>query len=189
MEAHRMRHASDAILIGINTALTDDPLLTDRSGLPRRRPLLRVVLDSYLRLELESRLVSTAADDLIVFCNPSAAKENTAKVHALSDRGVLVAEAGEAGRVPFLDVIEYLAARQVTSLLIEGGSTVNTRVLSDGLVDRVSLFYAPRLLGGRATPLVQNIESPDMRLKHVEIKRFGADVLVDGLIHDPWENV
>jgi diaminohydroxyphosphoribosylaminopyrimidine deaminase / 5-amino-6-(5-phosphoribosylamino)uracil reductase len=189
MEAHRMRHASDAILIGINTALMDDPLLTDRSGLPRRRPLQRVVLDSFLRLTLDSRLVSTAADDLIVFCNPGAATENSAKVQALSDRGVLVVEAGEAGRVPFRDVIEYLAAARLTSLLIEGGSTVNTRVLREGLVDRVSLFYAPMLLGGQGVPLAGDIELPDMRLKQVEIRRFGEDVLVEGLIRDPWENV
>jgi diaminohydroxyphosphoribosylaminopyrimidine deaminase / 5-amino-6-(5-phosphoribosylamino)uracil reductase len=188
-EAHRMRHAADAILIGINTALTDDPLLTDRSDLPRRRPLQRVVLDSYLRLALDSRLVSTVADDLIIFCNAAAAKEDPAKFQALLDRGVQLVEAGEAGRVPFDDVVDYLAAQQVTSLLIEGGSTVNTRVLREGWVDRVSLFYAPMLLGGRGVPLVEDLELPDLRLKHVEIKRFGEDVLVEGLIHDPWENV
>ena len=189
VEAHRMRHASDAILIGINTALTDDPLLTDRSELPRRRPLLRIVLDSFLRLPLDSRLVSTAADDLIVFCNLTAAKEIPAKVQALRDRSVRVVEAGEAGRVPFRDVIECLAAEKVTSLLIEGGSTVNTRALREGWVDRVSLFYAPMLLGGLGVPLIEDIQSSGFRLKQVEIRRFGEDVLVEGLIHDPWENV
>ncbi len=188
-EAHRMRHAADAILIGINTALTDDPLLTDRSDLPRRRPLLRVVLDSYLRLEMDSRLVSTVAEDLVVFCNPAAAREKTAKVQSLKNRGVIVEEAGEAGQVPFAAVIDRMAAQQVTSLLIEGGSTVNTRVLREGLVDRVSLFYAPVLLGGRAVPLVGDAALADLRLKRVEIKCFGEDVLVEGLIHDPWENV
>jgi diaminohydroxyphosphoribosylaminopyrimidine deaminase / 5-amino-6-(5-phosphoribosylamino)uracil reductase len=189
MEAHRMRHASDAILIGINTALTDDPMLTDRSELPRRRPLLRIVLDSYLRLALDSRLVSKVAEDLIVFCNPAAARENATKLKALKDRGVVVKEAGESGNVPFADVMEYLATQQVTSLLIEGGSTVNTRVLREGLVDRVSLFYAPMLLGAQGVPLIGDIKTPDLRLKRVEIRRFGEDVLVEGLIHDPWENV
>jgi diaminohydroxyphosphoribosylaminopyrimidine deaminase/5-amino-6-(5-phosphoribosylamino)uracil reductase len=189
MEAHRMRHASDAILIGINTALMDDPLLTDRSDLPRRRPLLRVVLDSYLRLELDSRLVSTVAEDLIVFCNPAAAREKTSKVRSLRYRGAVVNEAGDAGQVPFAEVLECMAVQKVTSLLIEGGSTVNTRVLREGLVDRVSLFYAPMLLGGRAVPLIADKKAADLRLKHVEIRRFGEDVLVEGLIHDPWENV
>jgi len=91
--------------------------------------------------------------------------------------------------VPFRDVIEYLAAEKVTSLLIEGGSTVNTRVLREGWVDRVSLFYAPMLLGGQGVPLVEDIQSSDFRLKQVEIRRFGEDVLVEGLIHDPWDNV
>ena len=66
---------------------------------------------------------------------------------------------------------------------------MNTRVLREGLVDRVSLFYAPMLLGGRAVPLVGDAALADLRLKRVEIKRFGEDVLVEGLIHDPWENV
>lgn len=66
---HRMRHASDAILVGVGTVIADDPLLTDRSGLPRRRPLLRVILDSRLRLPLGSRVVETAQDDVVVFCS------------------------------------------------------------------------------------------------------------------------
>src|SRR5215471_13111340 len=66
---HEMRHASDAIMVGVGTIIADDPLLTDRTGQPRRRPLLRVVLDSRLRLPLESRLVKTAKDDVLVFCS------------------------------------------------------------------------------------------------------------------------
>ena len=76
-----MRHASDAILVGVGTVIADDPLLTDRSGLPRRRPLLRVILDSRLRLPLNSRVVETAKDDVVVFC--SFAEEN--KRRALED--------------------------------------------------------------------------------------------------------
>jgi len=142
-----------------------------------------------LRLEMDSRLVCTVAEDLIVFCNPAAAREKSAKVQTLRNRGVVVRESGIAGQVPFAEVIDDMAACHVTSLLIEGGSTVNTRVLREGLVDRISLFYAPVLLGGRAVPLVGDTSVADLRLKQVKIRRFGEDVLVEGLIHDPWENV
>ncbi len=81
---HEMRHANDAIMVGVGTVIADDPLLTDRTGLPRRRPLLRVILDSRLRLPLESRVVKTAHDDLIVFC--CFAEEN--KRQELESRGV-----------------------------------------------------------------------------------------------------
>ena len=83
-----MRHASDAILVGVGTVIADDPLLTDRSGLPRRRPLMRVILDSRLRLPLTSRVVETANDDVVVFC--SFAEEN--KRRALESRGVHVCQ-------------------------------------------------------------------------------------------------
>ena len=83
---HEMRHANDAIMVGVGTIIADDPLLTDRTGLPRRRPLQRVVLDSRLRLPLESRVVKTAREDLIVFC--CFAEEN--KRRELEARGVVV---------------------------------------------------------------------------------------------------
>ena len=78
-----MRHASDALLTGIGTVLVDDPLLTDRTGLPRRRKLLRVVMDSRLRLPLRSKLVRSADNDVLVFTR---AKEDSPKARALAPR-------------------------------------------------------------------------------------------------------
>src|SRR5579871_1414502 len=82
----QLRHQNDAILVGVGTIIADDPLLTDRSGLPRRRPLLRVVVDSRLRLPLESRLARTVADDVLVIC--SFAEEN--KKQKLIEHGIRV---------------------------------------------------------------------------------------------------
>ena len=106
-----LRHASDAIITGIGTALADDPQLTDRSGLPRARPLLRVVLDSTLRLPLESRLVQTADDDLIVAATSAASPERR---RALENRGVEVRIFdGPRGRVDIRDVISLLGERKM----------------------------------------------------------------------------
>src|SRR6202011_2244503 len=84
-EVHRLRHASDALLTGIGTILSDDPLLTDRSGLPRRGRLLRVVLDSRLRISPQTRIVKTADEDLLVFTGASL---KTGKAQKLQDLGV-----------------------------------------------------------------------------------------------------
>ena len=99
---HEMRHANDAIMVGVGTIIADDPLLTDRTGLPRRRPLLRVILDSRLRLPLDSRVVRTANYDVVVFC--CFAEEH--KRRELESRGILVEQVPmrqplEDGTIPF----------------------------------------------------------------------------------------
>jgi diaminohydroxyphosphoribosylaminopyrimidine deaminase / 5-amino-6-(5-phosphoribosylamino)uracil reductase len=141
-----LRHASDAIVTGIGTALADDPQLTDRSGLPRTRPLVRVVLDSTLRLPLESRLVQTANNDLIVAGTSAASGERR---RALENRGVEVKVFdGPRGRVDIRDVIALLGQRKCLSVMIEAGSKVNWAALESGAVDKVFLYYAPKILGG-----------------------------------------
>jgi diaminohydroxyphosphoribosylaminopyrimidine deaminase / 5-amino-6-(5-phosphoribosylamino)uracil reductase len=141
-----LRHASDAIITGIGTALADDPRLTDRSGLPRARPLLRVVLDSTLRLPLESQLVQTADSDLIAAATSAASPERR---RALENRGIEVKIFdGPRGRVDIRDVVALLGERRCLSVLIEAGSKVNWAALESGAVDKVFLYYAPKILGG-----------------------------------------
>ena len=144
-----LRHAADAILTGIGTALADDPLLTDRTGLPRARPLLRVVLDSTLRLPLESRLAQSAQNDLIVVGTSAASAERR---RALEQRGIEVKIFdGPRGRVDIRDVVSMLGERKCLSVLMEAGSKVNWAVLESGAVDKVYLYYAPKILGGLAS--------------------------------------
>jgi diaminohydroxyphosphoribosylaminopyrimidine deaminase / 5-amino-6-(5-phosphoribosylamino)uracil reductase len=141
-----LRHASDAIVTGIGTALADDPQLTDRSGLLRARPLVRVILDSTLRLPLESRLVQTADNDLIVAATSAASADRR---RALENRGVAVRTFdGPHGRVDLRDVISMLAEQRCLSVMIEAGSKVNWAALESGAVDKVFLYYAPKILGG-----------------------------------------
>jgi diaminohydroxyphosphoribosylaminopyrimidine deaminase/5-amino-6-(5-phosphoribosylamino)uracil reductase len=147
-DVQQLRHSSDAILTGIGTVLADNPLLTDRTGLPRRRSLLRVVLDSYLRIPLESSLVASAADDLLVICHPFASET---KAECLRERGVQVESIdGESSRPSLPAVLKALALRQINSVLLEAGSNLNGSMLSRGLVDKVVLYYSETELGNDA---------------------------------------
>jgi len=179
--AHLMRRESDAILVGSGTAFVDDPLLTDRSGLSRRRPLLRVVLDERLRLGPESQLASTARETpVLVFTSESV--EQT-KVAALEECGVEVLKTHGGGR-GLTDVLAELNRRQVQGLLVEGGAGVAGAFLRAGLVDKASFFIAPLILGadalgavGGAGPLTVGEAT---RLRDVETHRHGDDVEVTG---------
>lgn len=197
---HEMRRASDAILVGVGTIIADDPLLTDRSGLPRRRPLLRVILDSRLRLPLTSRVVETAQDDVVVFC--SFAEEN--KRRALEARGVRVQQVDvesvspgneplpHDGRPDLHRVFTMLGAEQITSLLVEGGAFVNWRCLRSHLVDKLMLFYTPRIFGPVGT--VPWLDGPnglppgtDLRTSAITIERFGEDFAIEAYLRDPYQ--
>ncbi len=141
-----LRHAADVMVTGSGTVLADNPLLTDRSGLPRSRKLLRVVLDSTLRIPLHSRLVESVDGDLLIATTSAASPERRA---ALEARGVEVRVFdGPRGRVDIRDVVAELAARKYLSVMIEAGSMVNWAALDSGVVDKVFLYYAPKILGG-----------------------------------------
>lgn len=141
-----LRHGSDAIVTGIGTVLADDCLLTDRTGLERGRPLLRIVLDSTLRLPLDSKMAASAHGDLLVATTSAAPADRR---RALEARGVEVAAFdGKDGRVSLPALVEFLGRRECLSLMIEAGSKVNWAALESGVVDRVFLYYAPKFLGG-----------------------------------------
>ena len=141
-----LRHATDAILTGIGTALADDCLLTDHSGLPRSRPLLRIVLDSQLRLPVTSKLATTCDKDVLVVTTSAA---NVERRQALEAAGVeVVTLDGAAGRTSLKDLVAWLGQRGYQSLMIEAGSMVNWAALESGIVDRLFLYYAPKILGG-----------------------------------------
>ncbi len=181
-EVHRMRHAADAILTGVGTILADDPLLTDRSRLPRRRPLLRVVLDSTLRTPLDSQLVKTAQQDVLIFFRHA----SDAARQALEARGVRLRQIDhESAHVPLRAVLERLGEMEITSLILEGGAEVHTTALKQGLVDKLVLFYAPKFLGQTAVPMVgSSDELPPIR--EYSLKRFGEDFAFEAYLRNPW---
>ncbi len=144
-----VRHHSDAIATGIGTLLADDCLLNDRSGLARSRPLLRIVLDSLLRIPLHSKMVASCNGDLLV-ATTSAASHDRRK--ALEAKGVEVIELDSpGGRVDLRRLVETLAQRRYLSLMIEAGSKVNWAALDAGIVDKILFYYAPKIFGGTAS--------------------------------------
>jgi len=143
----KMRHTTDAILSGIGTVLSDNPLLNDRTGRERSRPLLRIVLDSTLRLPPDYRIVESARDGDLLLATTSAA--SVERRRALEARGVRVLVAdGPGGRTDLHKVVEFLASEQYRSLMIEAGSKVNWAALEGGVVDKIFFYYAPKMLGG-----------------------------------------
>jgi diaminohydroxyphosphoribosylaminopyrimidine deaminase / 5-amino-6-(5-phosphoribosylamino)uracil reductase len=141
-----LRHETDAILTGIGTVLSDDCRLTDRTGQPRGRPLLRIVLDSQLRIPLDSAMVRGAKDDLAVVGTSAA---SPTRRRALESRGVTVLIFdGPGGRADLRRTVEWLGERKCLSLMIEAGSKVNWSALDTGVVDKIFFYYGMKILGG-----------------------------------------
>ncbi|HEU4413994.1 MAG TPA: bifunctional diaminohydroxyphosphoribosylaminopyrimidine deaminase/5-amino-6-(5-phosphoribosylamino)uracil reductase RibD, partial [Candidatus Angelobacter sp.] len=185
-----LRHESDAIMVGVGTIIADDPLLTDRTGLPRRRPLLRVVLDSRLRCPLDARLVKTAREDVLLLC--SFAEEN--KRRALESLGIRVEQVplgSNDGRPDLSKVAARLGELEITSLLVEGGALVNWAALAAGVVDKVFLYYAPKILAGSGSVPFASGEgfrglTEAAQIKNIKLHRFGEDFAVEGYLRDPY---
>ena len=183
--AHQMRAEADAILVGAETALRDDPSLTARDVPVPHRPL-RVVVDSRARLPLAHRLVRTAHEiPTLVATTPQAPGD---RVTALKAAGVevLVVD-GPGPRVDLRALAGALAKRNVTSLLIEGGGTLHAAALDAGIVDQVAIFIAPILLGGReAVPVLGGVGAATLgeawRLTDVALERIGDDWLFSGTV-------
>jgi diaminohydroxyphosphoribosylaminopyrimidine deaminase/5-amino-6-(5-phosphoribosylamino)uracil reductase len=142
----QLRHQADVILTGVGTVLNDDCLLTDRSGQQRSRPLLRVVLDSLLRIPLQSKMVQGAQNDLLVVGTSVAPPERR---RLLEERGARVMIADDAkGRTDIRAVVAHLGNEQYQSLMVEAGSKVNWAFLDSGVADKIFFYYAPKILGG-----------------------------------------
>lgn len=193
----QQRHECDAIMVGVGTVIADNPLLTERSGCPRRRPLLRVILDSHLRLPLESRLVQsvgaagTSKRDVLVFC--STPDEN--KKRELEARGIRVEQVSHtADKRPDLQgVLRRLGQLEITSVMIEGGSTLNAAALASSVIDKVFLYYAPKIMAAAGSlPFASRPRSPQenetLQLRDLLLHRFGDDFAVEGYLRDPYDD-
>lgn len=180
-KSHELRHEYDAILVGANTVVVDNPSLTDRSENSRRRKLVRVVLDNSLRISLNSQLVLTAKEfPTIVFTD----SEDMEKIKDLRSEGVEVVQIAEGGR-NLQGVLRELGRRDLQSVIVEGGTTVAGAFYDAKLIDKVSFFIAPIIIGGLDAPPAiggqgATVLANAMRLQDVEIKPHGADVEITG---------
>jgi diaminohydroxyphosphoribosylaminopyrimidine deaminase/5-amino-6-(5-phosphoribosylamino)uracil reductase len=185
----RLRHEADALLTGIGTVLADNPRLTDRTGEPRRIRLLRVVVDSRLRLPLKSNLVKSAQADLLVFTGQS---PESPKARALQRAGVeIVRVPARRGRVDLQAVIRELGRRQMLNVIIEAGAELNGAALEAGIVDKMILFYAPKVMGPGGVPMARIpsgrfAKSP--ALTNLKAFPYGSDFVVEGYFHDVYGN-
>ncbi|MGA9671221.1 MAG: bifunctional diaminohydroxyphosphoribosylaminopyrimidine deaminase/5-amino-6-(5-phosphoribosylamino)uracil reductase RibD [Terracidiphilus sp.] len=177
-----LRWQADAALTGVDTVLADDPMLTDRSGLRRRRPLQRVVLDSALRMPLDSKMVATAHNDVVIYT----VSKDESRINELRSRGVRVEVLpAEAGRVPLAKLLDRLGEEGILSLITETGTRLNTALLVGGLVDRVHLFVSPQIMGSDAVPAFRGM-SHALNMAAVEVERYGNDLGLRSLLKDPW---
>jgi diaminohydroxyphosphoribosylaminopyrimidine deaminase/5-amino-6-(5-phosphoribosylamino)uracil reductase len=201
---HRLRHANDSIMVGVGTIIADDPLLTDRSGLLRRRPLMRVILDSRLRLPLKSKIVETCKDDVIVFCSlADESKRRELERHGVRVEQVALAQpwatpssspdqrAKKDSRPDLRAVFHRLGELEITSALVEGGATINWACLEARVVDKIFFYYAPKILGGSgAVPFASGSGyarlSDAAQVANLTLHQFGEDFAVEGYLRDPY---
>ncbi len=178
--SQRLRFQYDAILIGVDTLLQDDPSLDVRWK--RRNSILKVILDSQLRTPLSARIFESE-DQVVIFHRKSAARTLRDE---LSVRAELVPVPSSTSGLAIADVLDELGRRKVTSLIVEGGSRVATSFLKARVIQRIHFFYAPKILGDRGLSSIGALGTGDLA-QAFEVKRLRArslppDILVDARV-------
>lgn len=178
-QGHRLRYASDAILVGVETLLQDDPSLTVRWR--RRNPITRVILDSRLRTPAEARLF-LAPDPVLIFH----ARGSEAGAHPLGKKAELIPVQRREEGLDWEEILRELGRRNLISLLVEGGARVAATALKAGTVQKVVLFYGPRLLGSAGKSGVGDLGIRSLQeaftLRELRLSRLGDDFKVEGYL-------
>ena len=181
-EVQRLRHMHDAILVGANTVLRDDPNLTTRLPEGGRSPL-RIVVDSRLRIPYEARIFAQESGSVLLATSDRARGD---RLREFERRGVpVVVLPADHGRVGLPDLLRHLGRQETISLLIEGGSSMHGSAFDQRLVDKVVAFVAPRIIGGVEAPGAVGGHGVDALvdarpLRDVEVRSLGPDLMVSG---------
>ena len=180
---HGLRHLTDAIMVGIGTAMQDDPSLTTRLNGMKGRDPIRVILDSKLSISENARVFHLDSDAKTLVAAGSAVSMEKKK--AIEKTGAQVMECPMTdGLIDMGQLVKKLGGMGITSLLIEGGSRVIASAFASGVVDKVIFFYAPKIMGGDGIPMCDG-PGPDsmdgcIRLKNIATRMFGDDVMIEG---------
>ena len=185
-EVHRLRDRVDAILIGIETALNDDPSLTTRLPHRKGQDPTRIILDTHLRLTPTAKMLSLQSNvPTLVFCGLDIDEKKRVSLVAAGARIYQVPL--KYNRLDLHSILQKIGQLQLNSVLVEGGSGVHTSFLCEGLVDQVSFFMAPLFLGQESIPVLGNLGITDVqqgkRFMLNRVKRFGEDVLIEGFFN------
>jgi diaminohydroxyphosphoribosylaminopyrimidine deaminase/5-amino-6-(5-phosphoribosylamino)uracil reductase len=186
-DVHKLRRGVQGILVGINTVLVDNPLLTARPS--RNEKATRIVLDSDLRIPLSCRLLATAKKvPVLIVTSLEAVQANAENREKIIRKGAeLLIVPTVQGRVDLSFLLDELSRRGIAQLLVEGGPTVITSFLKQGLADEIYVYIAPKILGGSGSvdisgPMAELAEA--FGLHYVDIKRFGDDVRISGFARE-----
>ncbi len=185
--ANQLRSVMDGIMVGINTVILDNPLLVPRVSKPKRYPV-RIILDSKLRIPPSCEVAKTADKfRTLVFTLADSRQDKESRLKGMGIEVVRVAP-GENGRVSLQSVCRELWQREMTSVLIEGGAEINSSFLSEDLADKLVIFYAPKLIGGKNAPGFIGGKGIDFmkdacRIDVTSVRKMKEDICVEGYVH------
>ena len=191
-DIHKLRRRVQGILVGINTVIADNPLLTARPSGDKKAA--RIVLDSNLRIPLESKLLSTAKKTpVIVVASQHSLHINPEKRNEIAQKGAeVIAYPDTGGRSNLYFLMDELVKRGITQLLVEGGPTVIASFLKERLADEIHIYIAPKLLGSSGSVDISDSMAglaESVGLCHVDIKTFGDDVKITGFSEETVKNL
>lgn len=180
-QVHTLRHQHEAIMVGIGTVLADDPQLTTRAGVPAIHPI-RIVVDSSLRLPLEAKVVTDKSVRTIVLTTEQADKS---KGLALQEAGVELVRCGDRSQVDLGEALRKIGELEIGSILLEGGGKLNGAMLEAGLIDKIMIYMAPKIIGGLDAPGTFTFHgyekmSQAIELDQVQVEMAGEDICISG---------
>jgi len=185
---HEIRHAVDAIMVGIGTVLKDDPQLTTRLEGRETKDPLRIVLDTNLSIPEKARMLHLSSDSgILIVCGDSAPSEKRKRLEEFGIRFLTLDD--QEGQIDLAALVQELGKIGITSLLIEGGSRINGSALRAGIVDKVYMFYAPKICGGEGIPICTGpgveLMEQSINLEDITVHRFEDDVMIEGYVKYP----